>query len=601
MSKRKKLLQKICAIAIVASMLASSVLTGLGTYVGTNINVNAATSSSKETPASSFEYEEFEDGDITVTITKFVGGETDVVIPSQINGYPVVGIAPHAFDNFTNITSITIPESVVEIEGYVMGRYTTEDYITGDVFDGCTNLKEINVNENNEYYSSVNGVLFNKNKTSLIKYPMGKTNSKYSVLKNVISIEYGAFSNCTNLKSVSIPNGVNNIEEFAFSGCTNLNNITIPVSVTSIGYSAFDDTAWYDNQPYGLVYAGKVAYKYKGEMPENTEIILKDGTIGIADSAFSDCSNLIDIKISNSVTNIGDDAFSYCTNLTNIIIPESVKIIERGTFSHCKNLNNIVIPDSVTSIKKSAFYACRNLKNVIIGNSVRTIENNAFYNCTNLINIKIPESVKYIGWNTFYNCDNLTIHGYMESYTETYANDNNIPFVIISQKILTNKVGNIAVDGVFDDGAMIYVEKATVENAAIAYNIILIDENGNAIQPMGKITVTIPSKNRNCKVYWIKDDGTKVDMNATYKNGNYEFTTDHLSVYALIESSLLGDTNGDNKVNIADALMIARYDAKLVTLTDGRLSVSDVTGDGKVNIADALKIARYDAKLIDSL
>lgn len=88
------------------------------------------------------------------------------------------------------------------------------------------------------------------------------------------------------MTSVTIGNGVTSISSYAFSGCEGLTNITIPDSVTSIGSGALYNTAWYNKQPDGLVYAGKVAYTYKGEMPENTEIVLKDGTLSIAEIVF---------------------------------------------------------------------------------------------------------------------------------------------------------------------------------------------------------------------------------------------------------------------------------------------------------------------------
>ena len=180
------------------------------------------------------------------------------------------------------------------------------------------------------------------------------------------------------------------------------------------------------------------------------------------------------------------------------------------------------------------FYGCTNLTEVKIPNSVTSIGNIAFAYCTSLTEVKIPNSVTYIGSEAFKDCNNLTIYGYVGSTAETYAKENNIPFLDINSKVLTSKVNNISVKGTFDDGVTLNVEEATVKNAVKAYNITLKDENGNTIQPNGKITVSIPSDNANCKVYWIKEDGTKVDMNATYNNGNYEFTTDHLSVYALI-------------------------------------------------------------------
>ena len=202
---------------------------------------------------------------------------------------------------------------------------------------------------------------------------------------------------------------------------------------------------------------------------------------------------------------------------------------------YCESLTNIEISNSVTSIGGGAFLGCTSLTNVEIPNSVTYIGSEAFHDCTNLKNITILDSVTEMGFCVFEGCTNLTIYGYAGSYVEKYANDYNIPFFYT--KTLISQVGNIFVEGTFDafdDGVTLNVEEATVKNAVKAYNITLKDENGNTIQPNGKITVSIPSDNANCKVYWIKEDGTKVDMNATYNNGNYEFTTDHLSVYALI-------------------------------------------------------------------
>ena len=129
-------------------------------------------------------------------------------------------------------------------------------------------------------------------------------------IQNVI-IEYGvtyisvyAFQGCSGLTSVTIPNSVTSIGDYAFKDCKSLASITIPNSVASIGRGAFDGTGWYNNQPDGLMYIGMVAYKYKGTMPNNTFIQIKDGTTGIAGYAFDGCSGLTSISIPNSVTSI---------------------------------------------------------------------------------------------------------------------------------------------------------------------------------------------------------------------------------------------------------------------------------------------------------
>ena len=174
----------------------------------------------------------------------------------------------------------------------------------------------------------------------------------------VTQVASRAFKDNTNLKSIELPNSLKDIGDFAFSGCTGLTSVTIPDSVTSIGYSAFSNTLWYNNQPDGLVYAGKVAYKYKGTMPSNTSIVLKEGTLGITDFAFYYCSELTSITIPDSVTSIGNRAFYDCKGLTSIIIPDSVTSIGYETFYNCTRLTSVTIGNGVTSIGYWAFGHC---------------------------------------------------------------------------------------------------------------------------------------------------------------------------------------------------------------------------------------------------
>ena len=175
---------------------------------------------------------------------------------------------------------------------------------------------------------------------------------------SVTSIGYEAFRYCIRLTNVTIPNSVTSIGDYAFYDCSGLTSITIPNSVTSIGSCAFDGTAWYDNQPDGPLYINNVFYKYKGTMPDNTNITIKDGALEIAGYAFYDCDGLTGVTIPNSVKNIGKCAFKNCDNLTKIEIPNGVTTIGYNAFGSCMRLASVTIPNSVRSIGDMAFSLC---------------------------------------------------------------------------------------------------------------------------------------------------------------------------------------------------------------------------------------------------
>jgi len=311
---------------------AQSYLTG-AVSADTKFTIFGGTLAVKNAVASALQklLEVYEQSDFEIIdgfLKNYNGPGGDVAVPGS-----VTKIADGAFGNCSNLTSVTIPDSVTSIED--------------DAFFGCSSLTVIYVDMDNPSYSSTDGVLFSKDKSELIRYPVGKAGA-YAIPDSVTSIGGGAFSGCSGLTSLTIPSSVTEILGFAFNGCSGLTSVDISDSVTSIGSSAFNG-----------------------------------------------CSGLTSITIPDSVTKILGTAFSGCSGLTSITIPDSVTNIEWRTFDGCSALASITIPGSVVKIGDYAFLNCSALENIaFLGNmppSVREREkSDAFSGVEHPLTIIVP-------------------------------------------------------------------------------------------------------------------------------------------------------------------------------------------------------------------
>jgi len=360
-----------------------------------------------------------------VTITDCnTSASGSLTIPSTIEGYPVTSIGNYAFSSCRNLTNITITNSVTSIGDYA--------------FECCGSLTSITVDANNPNYCSIDGNLYSKDGKTLIQYAIGKSATSFTIPNSVTSIgerafygcssltsitipnsvtsigEYAfygcssltsitipnsvtsigisAFSSCSNLTSITIPNSVTSIGDYAFSSCRKLTSITIPNSVTSIGGDAFNNTAYYNNSnnwENGVLYIGNHLIDAE---TSSTSYSVKEGTITIADSAFSDCSKLTSITVDVNNPN-------YCSIDGNLYSKDGKTLIQ---YARGKTATSFTIPNSVTSIGERAFYDCYNLTSITIPNSVSSIGAGAFEGCKSLTSITIPNSVTYIGNLAFY-------------------------------------------------------------------------------------------------------------------------------------------------------------------------------------------------------
>ncbi len=379
--------------------------------------------------------------------------ESKSTITQVTLGEGITGIeGDEVFSEMESLRSVTLPDSLTFIGdgAFIACPALTSVIIPKNAklgiasFGICAALTEINVDAENPYYASIDGVLCNKEKTELIQYPSGRSDTTYTFPDSIISIGDDAFEMNSNLTSIVIPDRIKSIGFFAFAGCENLASVTIGSGVEEIGNGAFEYTAFQDdktNWDGAALYIGEYLIA-----TDNTEMSgeyeIKSGTRLISDSAFDNCYDLIGVTIPDSVQLIGDAAFATCYDLTNVTIPKSVTKIGDGVFSQC-NLTEInvdvdnavymsdngvvlsrdktelvaypknktdtsyIIPDGVRRIGKSTFNACGSLTEITIPDSVTEIDNHAFSGC-GITSIVIPDSVKRIGDGAFSICTAMT-------------------------------------------------------------------------------------------------------------------------------------------------------------------------------------------------
>ncbi len=317
----------------------------------------------------------------------YIGFETDE-IPSS-----VTSIASNAF--MINIKTAHIPSSITSIGT--------------NIFEGCNDLKEIIVDENNLNYKSQGNCLLNKDGTRLIA---GCTTS--IIPEGVKIIKNYSFKGLTNLKTIKLPNTLENIDTRVFEDCTNLSDIQFPNSVRGIGVKVFNNCLSLKSLilPKNLLSGtiGSLGYCPSLESLKMPMI----PNLWIISETISDCPNVKSLSIHEGYEKY--QSINNCLIYDNIlilgcqtsIIPDTVTSINTGAFANCINLKNINITNNITKIGINAFYNCRNLENITLPNSLELIGDNAFVECEQFTNFTIPSSVNYIGKSILLGCNNLT-------------------------------------------------------------------------------------------------------------------------------------------------------------------------------------------------
>ena len=443
-------------------------------------------------------------------LLSYHGDEDTITLPTDINGNSyeiyyfkgaknviipegVTSIGEWAFYNCDSLESVVISEGVTTIGSEAFRSCSslksatipaTLNSIGSYAFSGC-NISEFTISEDNTSFIYIDGVIYNKEVTKIVAVLDSVTelvipntvtdiSSAFSGNTNITKVTFepgsvlksigsSAFSSCSSLKRVVIPEGVTTIGSSAFNSCSSLESVVISSSVTAIGSYAFSHCSSLKSVviPEGVTSIGYYAF-YECSSLESIEIpssvttidgwafhncdslesvVIPEGVTTIGDYAFYHCSLLESVVIPGSVTTIGSSAFSYCSKL-NITLSEENKsfIFDNGilydnpvtqiifanknisgdveifsgvttigseAFFWCHSLESVVIPEGVTSIGNYAFCDCSSLESVVISSSVTSIGNYAFSSCSSLKSVVIPEGVTTIGSSAFYECSSL--------------------------------------------------------------------------------------------------------------------------------------------------------------------------------------------------
>lgn len=465
---------------------------------------------------------------------------TDIIIPDS-----VTQIAESAFSDCDSLAKINIPNGVKSIgeDAFIGCESLTNvnipesvENIGSGAFSHCSSITEFYVNENNNYYTSENGVLFNKDKITLIAYPAGNLQNEYIIPESITVIGNDAFSSCTNLSAIKIPNsitrigscafmdcnslteiiipdGISSINYMTFAGCSNLINVTIPASVVSFGNDVFnncdsltniyvDENSWCYSSVDGVLFnkdkTELIAYPSGKRQNEYT---VPDNVTSIYTSAFRYCNNLTNVIISNTVKEIGYNAFEYCDNLTNVIIGDDVTVIGERAFEGCTKLTDIYVNENNPEyISVDGVLFDKNMTELIVypaGKSktkynvpegVTNIHERSFMHCKQLIEIFIPTTVTSIGFASFHDCKNLTDIYYdgteeqWKGIKKTDIGTNNVPIHYNSDKLIIPSIEALTITKQGNE----YVFNISVEDIPYSCEILaVLYDNNEGITGIG--------------------------------------------------------------------------------------------------------------------
>ena len=419
--------------------------------------------------------EKEEDVPYCAFLDKYNGKGTDVVLPAKIGGFDVYGIDCNAFSDAKTVKSIKVPATFI---------YGLEIY--------AATLESIEVDSKNLRYSSVDGIVYDKEKKKLIFCPQGKT-GVVKVPDGVQTIGDSSFSGCKNLKSVSLPDSLKTIGSGAFQECESLTSVNIPEHVTEIGWDAFMycrslktitipasveslrdvdfmrctslESINVDSANKNLVSVNGVLFNKDKTVliqcpAKKTSVTIPATVRAFSYYAFGDCADIKTLNIPASVEDIGNlmnckslESITVDSNNKNyssvsgilynkkkteliicprnksgkVVIPDTVEEIQWHAFGNCKKITDVKLPARLKRVEYGAFNDCTAMKIDKMPNNLTSVAYKAFGNCTNLKSADMPKTLNYLDPFAFDGCTNLTAIN-IDSENKTYQSQDGVVY-----------------------------------------------------------------------------------------------------------------------------------------------------------------------------
>lgn len=563
------------------------------------------------------------DGTKTVDLSGDIGKITKFVFPNTLKSFTMSRVYN---DSGYKLTSLALPESV----DYVMITNQTDlknltlpttAKLGYNCFEYCSALETLTVPKGNTRLeislsgcSSLKKVVLADDTVELGNCALGYSDSLTTVdLKNVRIISSEAFWHCPSIQKITIPDTVTTICNMAFADCSNLTTVTggknvkilenaafknctkltsignIGQNLKNLGCIVFENTKWFENQKDGIVYLGKIAYCYKGNMPKNTTLTFKNGTYAVSSEFISEHNsathfeqpNLVKVVLPKSCKFIGSDAFLNCTNLKSIDLG-GAEIAENEAFvsNACET---ITLPSTMRIIGDDSFTS-KVLKTVNLNDGLQAIGEGAFFSYGKIKNMTVPSSVTHIGEQAigYYPPDpdnpfvlsevipNFVIYGTSGTEAQTYADRNGIQFNSIASGTTVKGTAKSYLSA--DDTVTIQLVKSGV----VAYETTV---KGNSADysisgvANGTYTMRVSKKSHADREYTVKVWSADVTQN--------------------VEIFPIGDVNSDGDISVVDATLVQKYIVGLEKLTDLQKKSAEVNGDGEISVVDATLIQKY--------